>query len=151
MKSASLRPFLPNPAIRRRSSHCLRRHYAFQTPSPPMLQVFNDSVKHLQRERAANDVDGSRRVDYLRDEVATRLSERLLVHSTLQPFPIVTTLILLLYSGYFPTFPPRPRSWRKRMQHCPSSYRACSTRLATTILPPFVPDIRRFLTHLAVP
>ncbi|KAK3174217.1 hypothetical protein OEA41_001461 [Lepraria neglecta] len=43
-----------------------------------MLQVFNDQIKHLQRERAASDAEASRRVDYLRDEVATRLCERLL-------------------------------------------------------------------------
>lgn len=44
-----------------------------------MLQVFNDKTKYLQRERAAADVEASRRVDYLRDEVADRLCERLLV------------------------------------------------------------------------
>lgn len=44
-----------------------------------MLQVFNSNTKHLQRERAASDVEGSRKVDYLRDEVAVRLCERLLV------------------------------------------------------------------------
>ena len=46
-----------------------------------MLQVFNDNTKYLQRERAAADVEASRRVDYLRDEVADRLCERLLVLS----------------------------------------------------------------------
>ena len=46
-----------------------------------MLQVFNDNTKHSQRERAAADAEASRRVDYLRDEVANRLCERLLVHS----------------------------------------------------------------------
>lgn len=49
-----------------------------------MLQVFNDNAKYLQRERAVIDAEASRRVDYLRDEVATRLSERLLVNSILQ-------------------------------------------------------------------
>ena len=44
-----------------------------------MLQVFNSNTKQLQRERAALDDEGSRRVDYLRDEVAIRLCERLLV------------------------------------------------------------------------
>ncbi|MCJ1452716.1 hypothetical protein MMC28_003059 [Mycoblastus sanguinarius] len=47
-------------------------------PGAPMLQVFNDNTKHLQRERAASDIETSRRVDYLRDEVAARLCERLL-------------------------------------------------------------------------
>ena len=46
-----------------------------------MLHVFNDNTKYLQRERAAADVEASRRVDYLRDEVADRLCERLLVYS----------------------------------------------------------------------
>lgn len=46
-----------------------------------MLQVFNSNTKHLQRERAASDAEGSRKVDYLRDEVAVRLCERLLVSS----------------------------------------------------------------------
>ena len=46
-----------------------------------MLQVFNDNTKYLQRERAAADVEASRSVDYLRDEVADRLCERLLVRS----------------------------------------------------------------------
>ena len=78
MKPASLRPFLPRPALRRRLPN-LRRQYAIQTPGAPLLQVFNDNTKHLQRERAAADVEASRRVDYLRDEVADRLCERLLV------------------------------------------------------------------------
>ncbi|KAL9071130.1 MAG: hypothetical protein Q9161_004470 [Pseudevernia consocians] len=77
MKPASLRPFLPRPAIRRRQLPS-NRHYAMQAPGAPMLQVFNDNTKHLQRERAAADVECSRKVDYLRDEVAFRLCERLL-------------------------------------------------------------------------
>ena len=80
MKPASLRPFLPRPALRRRLPH-LRRQYAIQTPGAPIFQVFNDNTKHLQRERAAADAEASRKVDYLRDEVANRLCERLLVHS----------------------------------------------------------------------
>lgn len=58
------------------------RGYATQTPSPLTLQVFNAATKHQQRERAASDAETSRRVDYLRDEVATRLCERLLVDSS---------------------------------------------------------------------
>lgn len=56
-----------------------RRGYAVQAPGAPRLQVFNRHHKWLQKERAAADVDASRRVDYLRDEVAARLCERLLV------------------------------------------------------------------------
>ena len=77
MKPATLRPFLPRPAIRRRS--CISRTYAVQTPDAPTLQVFNRHTKHLQKERAAANVDRSRQVDYLKDEVAVRLCERLLV------------------------------------------------------------------------
>ena len=79
MRPASLRPFLPGPAIRRRNLSSSTRFHAVQTPGAPMLQVFNSNTKHLQRERAASDVEGSRKVDYLRDEVAVRLCERLLV------------------------------------------------------------------------
>lgn len=44
-----------------------------------MLEVFNRKTKHLQKERAAQNVEESRKVDYLKDEVARRLCERLLV------------------------------------------------------------------------
>ncbi len=77
MKPASLRPFLPRPAIRRRLP--LHRTYAVQSPSAPIFQVFNSATKNLQRERSAANAESSRRVDYLRDEVALRLCERLLV------------------------------------------------------------------------
>lgn len=83
MKPASLRPFLPRPAIRRRIPRSQCRCYAVQAPGAPVFQVFNSNTKHLQRERAAADADSSRRVDYLRDEVALRLVERLLVNTTL--------------------------------------------------------------------
>lgn len=86
MKPATLRPFLPRPAIRRRARPHVYRPYAISAPGPATLQVFNDHTKHLQRERSAADPEGSRKVDYLRTEVAARLTERLLVrrfsHST---------------------------------------------------------------------
>ncbi|KAK5209420.1 hypothetical protein LTR41_004956 [Exophiala xenobiotica] len=56
----------------------LRRPYAIQSPGAPTLQIFNDNVKHLQRERAASDPEHSRKTDYLKDEVAQRLVDRLL-------------------------------------------------------------------------
>lgn len=55
------------------------RTYASQTPGNPMLEVFNRKTKHLQKDRAARNVEESRKVDYLKDEVAMRLCERLLV------------------------------------------------------------------------
>ncbi|KAH7346802.1 S-adenosyl-L-methionine-dependent methyltransferase [Rhexocercosporidium sp. MPI-PUGE-AT-0058] len=76
MKPATLRPFSPRPAIRRRM--CISRRYAVQAPGSPTLQVFNRHTKYLQKERAASNTERSRQVDYLKDEVAMRLSERLL-------------------------------------------------------------------------
>jgi len=77
MKPATLRPFLPRPAIRRRI--WISRSYAVQAPGNPTLQIFDRHTKYLQKERAAANVERSRQVDYLKDEVAMRLSERLLV------------------------------------------------------------------------
>ncbi|KAI9710776.1 MAG: hypothetical protein M1828_002118 [Chrysothrix sp. TS-e1954] len=56
----------------------IRRQYAVQAPGTPTLEIFDRRTKYLQKERAASDVEASRRVDYLRDEVASRLCERLL-------------------------------------------------------------------------
>ncbi|KAI2622831.1 S-adenosyl-L-methionine-dependent methyltransferase [Xylaria nigripes] len=55
-----------------------RRSYAFQAAAPPTYQVFNQRTKWLQKERAARNVEGSRIADYLKDEVAIRVCERLL-------------------------------------------------------------------------
>ncbi|KAK0740495.1 methyltransferase type 12 [Schizothecium vesticola] len=55
-----------------------RRHYAFQAAGAPAFQVFNRRTKWLQKERAASNVELSRQADYLRVEVASRVSERLL-------------------------------------------------------------------------
>ncbi|KAI1084032.1 S-adenosyl-L-methionine-dependent methyltransferase [Whalleya microplaca] len=55
-----------------------RRTYAFPAAAPPIHQVFNRRTKWLQKERAAADVESSRVADYLKDEVAIRLCERLL-------------------------------------------------------------------------
>lgn len=54
------------------------RRYAIQAPGGPTLEIFNRQTKWLQKERAAADVQASRNADYLRDEVASRLCERLL-------------------------------------------------------------------------
>lgn len=66
--------------IKQRNIISQSRDYAIQTPGPLTLQVFNAATKHRQRERTASHAEASRRVDYLRDEVATRLCERLLVY-----------------------------------------------------------------------
>jgi NADH dehydrogenase [ubiquinone] 1 alpha subcomplex assembly factor 5 len=77
MRPASVRPFRPCLVIRTRV--WLARMYAVQAPGSPTLQVFNRHTKYLQKERAASNVEKSRQADYLKDEVAVRLSERLLV------------------------------------------------------------------------
>ena len=56
-----------------------RRFYAVQAAGAPRFQVFNRRAKWLQKERAAANHEESRQADYLKDEIATRLSERLLV------------------------------------------------------------------------
>ena len=56
----------------------LRRFYAVQSPGAPTLQVFDHQKKFVQKERAAKQVEHSRRIEYLRDELASRLCDRLL-------------------------------------------------------------------------
>lgn len=73
--TTALRPLL-RPAARTAAT---RRSYASPTPGNPMLEVFNRKAKQLQKDRAAINVEHSRKVDYLKDEVAMRLCERLLV------------------------------------------------------------------------
>lgn len=55
-----------------------------QAPGSPTLQIFDRHAKFLQKERAAKSVESSRQADYLKDEVAMRLSERLLVCAWIQ-------------------------------------------------------------------
>jgi NADH dehydrogenase [ubiquinone] 1 alpha subcomplex assembly factor 5 len=56
-------------------SGMLRR--SLQTVANTPYQVFDRSVKRLQRDRVAG--DKSRTVDYVRDEVADRMMERFMV------------------------------------------------------------------------
>lgn len=76
--SQSLRALFPGPKARFGAS-TFRRTYAVQTPGSPRFQVFNRRTKWLQKERAASNPEESRVADYLKDEVAMRLCERLLV------------------------------------------------------------------------
>ncbi|KJZ75084.1 hypothetical protein HIM_05570 [Hirsutella minnesotensis 3608] len=55
-----------------------RRTYAVLSGGAPRFQVFNRRAKWLHKERAASRPAESRQADYLKDEVAVRLSERLL-------------------------------------------------------------------------
>ncbi|GAB7353106.1 hypothetical protein MBLNU459_g3648t1 [Dothideomycetes sp. NU459] len=69
---------LSNRAFQSRLASYTRRGYAVQNPGAPSISVFSNQAKYLQRSRAAADVKESRTVDYLRDEIATRLCTRLL-------------------------------------------------------------------------
>ncbi|KAI0884608.1 S-adenosyl-L-methionine-dependent methyltransferase [Annulohypoxylon maeteangense] len=60
------------------STSAVRRSYAVQASAPPVHQVFNRRTKWLQKERAAADLQNSRVSDYVKDEVAIRLCNRLL-------------------------------------------------------------------------
>lgn len=89
MKSTSLRPLLSISA-RCSRTHIPRRAYAVQAPGAPTLEIFNQRIKTLQKERAASNPEQSRKTDYLKDEVAARLVERLLDIS--REFPKVLDL-----------------------------------------------------------
>lgn len=54
------------------------RSYAVQSPGTPAIEVFDSRTKWQHKERAASLPSQSRKVDYLRDEVAARLCDRLL-------------------------------------------------------------------------
>lgn len=54
------------------------RSYAVQSPGTPAIEVFDSHAKWQHKERAASNPEQSRKVDYLRDEVAARLCDRLL-------------------------------------------------------------------------
>ncbi|OAA52712.1 Methyltransferase type 12 [Beauveria brongniartii RCEF 3172] len=55
-----------------------RRTYAVASSAAPRFQVFNRRTKWLQKERAGANVEQGRQADYLKDEVAMRVAERLL-------------------------------------------------------------------------
>ncbi|PWY84604.1 S-adenosyl-L-methionine-dependent methyltransferase [Aspergillus sclerotioniger CBS 115572] len=75
----SSRLYTPRTPLYTASSPCLsRRTYASQMPGNPVMEVFNRKTKHIQKDRAARNIEESRKTDYIKDEVATRLCERLL-------------------------------------------------------------------------
>ncbi|CAO3655194.1 unnamed protein product [Mucor fragilis] len=64
-----------NTVIRRSITTTARRHYV---ATPQAFHVFNREAKKLQKDRAAMNVQESRTVDYLKDEIAARVADRLL-------------------------------------------------------------------------
>ncbi|KAF2729202.1 S-adenosyl-L-methionine-dependent methyltransferase [Polyplosphaeria fusca] len=77
MNVLSIRAFIP-PLTRRCLSLPPTRRYAVQAPGAPTMDIFSHSHKWMQKERAAANTESSRNVDYLRDEAASRLCERLM-------------------------------------------------------------------------
>ncbi|OTA34710.1 hypothetical protein BTJ68_05341 [Hortaea werneckii EXF-2000] len=61
-----------------RSATATRRTYAISAGGSPIASVFSNDTKRLHKDRAGANQDQSRQVDYLRDEVAIRLCDRLL-------------------------------------------------------------------------
>lgn len=60
----------------------LKRFYSLPTSNPSgsgAFQVFDREAKRKQKDRAASNKEQSRLVDYLKDEVAARVADRLLV------------------------------------------------------------------------
>ncbi|KZF23520.1 S-adenosyl-L-methionine-dependent methyltransferase [Xylona heveae TC161] len=92
------------------------RYYAVQAPGAPTLEIFNKHAKYLQKERAASNAEASRRVDYLRDEVATRLCERLLFINRSLPHVLdlganachISRILTLSNLDPDPSLPPAP-------------------------------------------
>jgi hypothetical protein len=149
MRPASLRPFLPRPALRRRIF--ISRNYAIQAPGAPTLQVFNRHTKYLQKERAATDVERSRQVDYLKDEVAIRLSERLLVPSPSPSWNWRANVDFM--KGYKPALSLRPRPWsqclpsRTSSHSTKSRHRSKPDRFPAVINTNWALDLRRILSN----
>jgi NADH dehydrogenase [ubiquinone] 1 alpha subcomplex assembly factor 5 len=67
-----------SPLQRPLASAIPRRPYAIQAGGAPIAEVFDSTTKWRHKERAAADTIKSRQVDYVRDEVAIRLCDRLL-------------------------------------------------------------------------
>lgn len=106
-----LRPI--TPTVSNSVAGCQRRRYAVTSPGAPRFQVFNRRTKWLQKERAGANAEEGRQADYLKDEVAMRLADRLLVStrsvSTIpSPGPkeklLTNALVTRTLTGTFPKF-----------------------------------------------
>ncbi|CAG8657384.1 1818_t:CDS:10 [Acaulospora colombiana] len=51
---------------------------ASKQTEPSTFSIFNRNTKRLQKDRSASDVESSRQVDYIKDEIAYRIVDRLL-------------------------------------------------------------------------
>lgn len=114
------------------------RNYAVQAPGRPTFEVFNRTVKHMQKDRAARDVEQSRQVDYIKDEVAKRLCERLLVR--LPTLFLINAKLISYLIGYKKVFPEHSRPRRKQLQHRQSSNIAQPGSCGRNVSPSIRPD-----------
>ncbi|GAP85564.1 putative NADH dehydrogenase [ubiquinone] 1 alpha subcomplex assembly factor 5 [Rosellinia necatrix] len=70
--------WVSKPRLLPSAARWARRSYAFQASTPHVYEVFDQRTKRLQKERAGHNAEGGRVSDYLKDEVAMRVCERLL-------------------------------------------------------------------------
>ncbi|CAB5216564.1 uncharacterized protein OCT59_016503 [Rhizophagus irregularis] len=63
-----------------KSFSCIKKYStaANQQQKPSAFMVFNRETKRIQRDRSSIDIEESRKVDYLKDEIAYRMVDRLL-------------------------------------------------------------------------
>lgn len=87
MIRTAARKLLPQPGVHHNTRTLAPLCFYSTAPPPPpagsktvpsSFQVFNRETKRLQKERAASNAEGSRQVDYVKDEVAFRVVDRLL-------------------------------------------------------------------------
>lgn len=77
------------PGLLRKTATLLpKRYYAIVPPTTPGpeaagFQVFHRDTKRKQKDRAATNVTESRITDYLKDEIAARVADRILVRNIL--------------------------------------------------------------------
>ncbi|CAB4403830.1 unnamed protein product [Rhizophagus irregularis] len=63
-----------------KSFSCIKKYStaANQQQKPSAFMVFNRETKRIQRDRSSIDIEESRKVDYLKDEIAYRMVDRLI-------------------------------------------------------------------------
>lgn len=63
-----------------KSFSCIKKYStAANQQNSSAFMVFNRETKRIQRDRSSIDTEESRKVDYLKDEIAYRMVDRLLV------------------------------------------------------------------------
>ncbi|CAG8456144.1 5750_t:CDS:10 [Acaulospora morrowiae] len=73
-----MRSFIFYRIVKSKTRSNLRSYATAKQISPSVFSVFDRNTKRLQRDRSAVEVESSRQVDYLKDEIAFRIVDRLL-------------------------------------------------------------------------